>query len=354
MKKKAGPEFSGIKEIARRANVSIATVDRVIHKRSGVSIKTRDRINKIINELDYKPNLLARRLASRKKIKIATLIPMVSGETSFWEAPLRGIEQAEAELRQYGIKLEKSFFDQNDNASFIRQSKLILKSKPDGILLAPSLIEESIDFTNSCKQLNIPYVFINSDIPDQDSLCYFGPDLYRSGYLAGNLISYLIKKDDEILVVNISKEMDNRHHLLRKEEGFRAYFKDHNMSNKIIKADIPQIDIHSITKELSARLNANKKIKVIFVTNSRVSAVASFIAESRPDIILVGYDFLKENIEYLDKGIIDFLICQKPVEQAYLGVMALYQHLVLSGKVEQVYFMPIDIITKENYEFYRN
>ena len=354
MKKKSGTELSGIKEIARRANVSIATVDRVIHRRSGVSIKTRDKINKIIGELDYQPNLLARRLASRKKIRIATLIPMVSGETSFWEAPLRGIEQAEAELRQYGIKLEKNFFDQNDSASFIKQSKLILKNKPDGILLAPSFIEESIAFTNSCKQLDIPYVFINSDIPDQNSLCYIGPNLYRSGYLAGNLVSYLVENSDDILVVNISKEMDNRHHLLRKEEGFRAYFKDHNKNNKILKIDIRQIDHDSIEKGLSAQMKENRKIKVIFVTNSRVSAVANYLKVQGDNVLLVGYDFLKENIEYLDEGIIDFLICQKPVEQAYRGVMALYQHLVLSASVEEIYFMPIDIITKENYTFYRN
>jgi LacI family transcriptional regulator len=354
MKKKLTVELSGIKEIARRANVSIATVDRVIHKRPGVSGKTRDKINKIIADLDYRPNLLARSLASRRKIRIATLIPMVTGETSFWEAPLRGIEQAETELNQFGIKIEKNFFDQHDNDSFIKQTKLILKNKPDGILLAPSFIEESIAFTNSCKQLNIPYVFINSDIPDQESLCYIGPDLYRSGYLAANLVSYLIDKNDDILVINISKEADNRHHLLRKEEGFRAYFRDYNMNNNILKFDITQLDFNSIEKGLSEQLFENHKIRVIFVTNSRVSAVANYLKRAGNDVLLVGYDFLKENIEYLDDGVIDFLICQKPVEQAYRGVMALYQHLVLDTSIEGIYFMPIDIITKENYAFYRN
>jgi LacI family transcriptional regulator len=354
MKKKAGAELSGIKEIARRANVSIATVDRVIHKRSGVSIKTSDKINKIINELNYKPNLLARRLASRKVIRIATLIPMVTGDTSFWDAPLKGIDQAEAELKQYGITIEKNFYDQDDKSSFIRQSKHILKNKPDGILLAPSFIEESIAFTGSCRQLGIPYVFINSDIPDQQSLCYIGPDLFRSGYLAGNLVSYLVGKDDGILVVNISKELDNRHHLLRKEEGFRAYFHDHGIKNKIIKIDIRQMDHPSIEHLLADTLKENTNIRVIFVTNSRVSVVAHYLKNTGTDILLVGYDFLKENIEYLDEGVINFLICQKPVEQGYRGVMSLYQHLALSSSVDEIFFMPIDIITKENYQFYRN
>jgi LacI family transcriptional regulator len=354
MKKKPLTELSGIKEIARRANVSIATVDRVIHKRTGVSIKTRDKINKIITDLNYQPNLLARRLASRKIIRLATLIPKIGGESSFWEAPLRGIEQAERELRQMGIVIEKTFFDQEDNSSFIKQSKQILKSSPDGILLAPSFVEEAIEFTNQCRQQRIPFVFINSDIPEQKSLCYIGPDLYRSGYLAGNLISYLVPEDKEILITNVTKELEDRHHLFRKAEGLRAYFADHKKNNVIRTIDILQFDPKSIESALSQQLKNNKNIGVIFVTNSRVASVAHYLKQFSHEIILVGYDFLKENIDYLNEGVIDFLICQKPVEQAYRGVMSLYHHLVLSSTVEDIYLMPIDIITKENYAYYRN
>jgi LacI family transcriptional regulator len=354
MKRNPKNELSGIKEIARRANVSIATVDRVIHKRTGVSIKTRDKINKIISDLDYQPNLLARRLASRKTIRIATFIPKMSGESSFWEAPLRGIEQAENELRQLGIIIEKVFFDQEDAASFAHESKSILKNKPDGILIAPSFVDEAIEFTNRCKEVDIPYVFINSDIPHQQSLCYIGPDLYRSGYLAGNLISYLVEETDDVLIVNVTRELEDIHHLLRKEEGLKSYFNDQKRPNNIIRTDIPEFDAETIEKVLSTQLEQNKNIKVIFVTNSRVSGVARYLEKSGRDLVLVGYDFIKENIRYLEKGVIDFLICQKPVEQAYRGVMALYQHLVLSASVEEVYLMPIDIITKENYAYYRN
>lgn len=354
MKKTPPSELSGIKEIARRANVSIATVDRVIHKRTGVSLKTRDKINKIITDLDYQPNLLARRLALRKTIRIATLIPKIGGESSFWEAPLRGIEQAEAELRQMGIVVEKFFFDQEDKQSFITQSNELLKNNPDGILIAPSFVDEAIAFTDRCKELHIPFVYINSDIPGQKSLCYIGPDLYRSGYLAGNLISYLIKDNDDILIVNVIKENEDRHHLIRKEEGLRAYFQDHHKSNEIKRLDIKQFDAASINNALSNALNENKNIKVLFVTNSRVAAVANYLKEHQHDVLLVGYDFLKENIEYLNRGLIDFLICQKPVEQAYRGVMSLYQHLAFTATVEEIYLMPIDIITKENYVYYRN
>jgi len=346
--------LSGVKEIARRGNVSLATVDRVIHNRSGVASKTKKKIIDIIKELDYQPNLLARRLASRKIFHLVTFIPKVSPEeTTFWDAPLQGILKAEDQIQRYGIKVVKYFFDQNDKESFVKQTRLILKNKVDGILLAPSFIEESIKFTQSCRKLNIPYVFINSDIPDQENLCYFGPELYHSGYLAAHLINYLVR-EGKILVVNISKELKNNL-ILRKEEGFSAFFRENNISHDIIRNDIRKTDYSSIEKHLSKLLKDHQDITVIYVTNSRVSAVAHFLEKTgRTDILLIGYDFLAENIEYLKKGIIDFLICQKPQEQGYLGIMALYQYLVVGSVAENVHFMPIDIITRENYLFYRN
>ena len=345
----------GIKEIAKKANVSIGTVDRVIHGRPGVSKKTKEKIDAIINELGYQPNLIARRLASKKLIRIATLTPKVPGETAYWEVLLNGIKQAEAEIESYGVRIEQYFFDQNDKSSFDRQAAALLDSGVDGVVLTPIFIEESTRFTEACSAINVPCVFINSDIPHVDSLCYIGPNLYQSGYLAAHLINYLTQPNDKVLVLNISKELEHFHYTLRKEEGFRAYFQDNKKPMGIVKADIRKTDYESVKSEVSALLEAHRDIKVIFVTNSRVSTVAQFLKTlEQKAAIVVGYDFLPDNIEHLKQGTIDFLICQKPQEQAYRGVMALYQYLAFAAKVEEVTFMPIDIITRENYSSYRN
>ena len=108
-------------------------------------------------------------------------------------------------------------------------------------------------------------------------MSYIGPNLYHSGYLGAHLVSYLIKESDEILIVNISREIDNQHHLLKKEEGFRAYYQENNKTGNIIKLDIKDTDIKSIERDLSKAFNDHSSIKVVFVTNSRVSKVAQFI-----------------------------------------------------------------------------
>ena len=347
--------LTGIREIARLANVSIGTVDRVINNRIGVSPETKKNVLAIMLELDYQPNILARRLASKKVLKFAILIPSFSQETDFWKAPLKGIEIAESEIKQYGITIEKYFFDQNDKNSFIKQSENILKSNVDGILVAPIFVEESLKFSKSCNLLKIPCVFINSDIPNESRLSYIGPDLFHSGYLAAQLINYVVEEAGKILIINISKEINNYHHLLRKEDGFRAYFENNNKSNQIIKTDITQTDFNAVSADLTKVFATHSDIKGIFVTNSRVFSVAEFLEKSgNQNIALVGYDFLNASIEYLKKGTIDFLVCQQPQEQGYKGIMTLYQNLVLNIPVESTYFMPIDIITKENYLFYRN
>ena len=125
MKKEANEQMAGVKEIARRANVSIATVDRVIHNRTGVSEKTKNRINKIIGDLNYQPNLLARPLASRKVFDFAVLIPHISDESDYWSAPLQGIEKAAAELEQVRMNIHPFLFGQNEKESIICQVEML-------------------------------------------------------------------------------------------------------------------------------------------------------------------------------------------------------------------------------------
>ncbi|MFD1632117.1 substrate-binding domain-containing protein [Pseudopedobacter beijingensis] len=353
MKKKEEKELVGVKEIARRANVAIATVDRVINNRKGVSEKTKAKINAIIEELNYKPNILARRLASKETLMFAVLIPSVSKETDYWEAPLEGITQAQSEIVSYGIEIDKYFFDQNDTQSFLIESRKILDKKYHGILLAPMFAKESAEFVSECTRRSIPVVFINSDLPDTPSLCYIGPDLYHAGGLAAHLCGYLIEEEDRILIVNIS-EIDNHRHFLRKEEGFKDYFYESKKSNAILKLDIKETNYKAISKELRKIFNS-ERVNLVFVPNSRVFYVAKFFEEYEIDNVrLIGFEFLAKNIKYLKKGTIDFLICQKPIEQGYRGIMTLYQHCVLKNRVKKVHYMPIDIITKKNYKFYSN
>ncbi len=346
---------NGVKEIARRANVAIATVDRVIHNRTGVSAKTREKVQKVIADLDYQPNLLASRLASGKILTFAALIPSVTNETDFWDAPLRGIQRAEQEINQYGVRVESYFFSLKDPKSFTAQTTKILKAGIDGVVLSPSFISEAELFVAKCHKKGIPFVFIDSNLPDQPSLSYIGPPLFQSGYLAGRLCTYALKENSTLLMVNITKALDS-YTYKQIEKGFRAYFSDQQHSHPILRIDIQQTDFDSVEKRLREAFAETPTIDAVFVTNSRASLVARFLEgasfPSKP--LLIGYDLVRDNKPYLAKGTIDFLICHQPEDQGYRSVMALYQSLVFSTKIIEEYYMPIDIVTKENQAYYRN
>ena len=66
-------ETIGVKEIAKLANVSLATVDRVLHNRGRVSDDALKKVTAVMNQIDYKPNLIARTLGSNKNYRIVAL-----------------------------------------------------------------------------------------------------------------------------------------------------------------------------------------------------------------------------------------------------------------------------------------
>src|SRR5690606_7213032 len=139
-------------------------------------------------------------------------------ETDFWKAPLNGIRRAENMVKEYGVTIDLYFFDLNNRASFEEQGNRILDHEVDGILLAPSFIDEARQFTDRCHERKIPYVLIDSNIPHQEGLCYIGPHLFRSGYLGAQLMNFTLNTESEILIVNIAREMDDHNYLIEIEE----------------------------------------------------------------------------------------------------------------------------------------
>ncbi len=348
------PKLTGVKEIARRAGVSIGTVDRVIHNRKGVSEETSRKISQIIKEMKFQPNKMASLLASRTMLNLAVLIPKVSPETDYWNYPLSGIAQAAEEIKQFGITVDYFFYDLNSRTSFNKAAERLLKSVPRAILLAPSFVEESATMVKKIHERKIPVVFINSDLPRQPGLTYIGPELYQSGRLAAQITALSISGRDHIMVINISTDLETDHHLLKKEQGFRSYFREAKLRNRITTLNLSKTEVEAVEKSLLDALRLNPEVAAFFVTNSRVDIVAKILKRHKHSHLLVGYDFLKKNISYLIEGQIDFLICQRPKEQGYLAVMALYRHLFNMGSPKKAIYMPIDIITKENYQFYKS
>lgn len=282
-------------------------------------------------------------MASKKKSRIAVFLPKFE-KLEYWENQLNGVKKAGEDFGKFGIELHYFLYDY-DSISFQKMFAKVLDFECDGLLFSPIFHEESLVFLEAYKKRNIPVVMIDSDIKNEIPHFYVGQDAFKSGYLAGRLISFAEKNDRNILIVKIAREIDNTSIYLQRIKGFYAFFEDHP---KLTNFSFSEITINPDTTQLTLDMFENSSN--VFVPNSRAYIVAQFLEEHNlKGIRIIGYDLLKENVEYLNLGVIDFLINQNPEKQGYMGVEYLYKKNILHENLKDVHFMPLDIIVKENY-----
>jgi LacI family transcriptional regulator len=304
-------------------------------------------VNAIIKEYGYKKNIFASNLAFNKKFKFAVLLPD-NENIEYWQVPIVGIKKAAEELANFGVTIDYFFFEYN-TTSFNKIASKILKLDFNGLLFAPIFYKESVSFLNEFKKKNIPIVMIDSNIEDIEGIAYIGQDSYQSGYLGGKLISYGIKNNSNVLILEITRNVESTTRTnvyLQRIKGFYSYFKE--------KTHLPKFNFTEISIQYDSEnpltINMFDGIDCVFIPNSRVHIVAKFIQENNlQNIHLVGFDLLKNNIEFLNNGTIAFLINQKPEDQGYLGISHLYKKVVLKEPVIDRHYMPLEIIVQENY-----
>ena len=345
-----------IKDIAEKARVSVGTVDRVIHNRGEVSVSTKQKVQQIISELKYEPDILARTLASKKNHRIAVLIPMPSDDNEFWSGPLEGMKDAVGTIDHLGFNLKEFLYDQFDKASFREASSRFLTEATDALIFAPVFRNESEFLLSECRKSGIDVVLINSKLEHSECLCYIGQDSFVSGQLAGRLISCGLRREDALLVINIAAEKDNYQHITSREQGFIEFFSANDQWSGIhlIRKDVSKDSARAVGQCLAACLDEQPNIRGIFVTNSRVNLVGRYLASrGTGNIRLVGYDLITSNVQLMKERYIHYLISQKPRDQGYRAIMSFFDHRILHKEIEKVQYMPIDIISKENLAYYR-
>lgn len=343
-----------IKEIARIAGVSPGTVDRVIHGRSEVSADTHDRVMKIIEEFGYQPNLLARSLATKKTYKIAFIRPKHTKSNPYWLQSLEGIKKAVAEFGPFGFKLLNFEFDSTDERSFKEISRQALENSPDGVILVPFFIKESHLFLDECERSDIPYCFLDSCLKDRNYLSFVGQDGFQSGYVAAKLMNYMLTDPAKVLIVNISSSFGNTNMLYQRVQGFRHYFES-DPKHKRVEIFQREIPDSSDPKQINFDKGIIEELGIqgVYIPNSRSYIVAQLLEKHHLDNLpVIGYDLIPQNIKLLQSQYIDFLIGQRPQKQAFKVVSTLFEHLVLKKEVTKDNFSPIDIITRENLDYY--
>jgi LacI family transcriptional regulator len=341
-----------IKDIARLAGVSAGTVDRVLHNRGRVSEEALKKITAVMEQIDYKPNLIARTLGSNKKYSIAVLFPDPALDP-YWEQANTGIRLAQNEWSQYGVTVDLFLFDLLDKDSFQKTCQKVIEAAPDGIVAAPIFYHESLPVFQLFKDKEIPYVLFNTNIPEVQPMSFIGQNLYESGRVGAELMNIGQKEPGTFAVLHIDEDIHDSVHLLEKEKGFRDFFTERN------KAGFKIIDFILNPKDESFKgklrdLFSDAGLKGVFVSTSKGTSVAASLLKEygKRDIRLIGYDLLEDNMKYLKEGYIDFLINQNPKRQVTLGISHLINHLMFKRNAPSTDLFPLEVITIENLNSY--
>jgi len=161
------------------------------------------------------------------------------------------------------------------------------------------------------------------------------------------------------VVAHVAEDIANSVHITQKERGFRDYFAQlpaapEGQAYTIVSIDLPQPADPQFARQLSRLLDDDAlHLKGIFVSTSKAYEIAPYLqAYHREDIRLIGYDLLEKNTRFMNEGVIDFLINQNPRKQGYRGLYALADLLVFKKEVAPVRYLPLDIVTKENLQYY--
>jgi LacI family transcriptional regulator len=341
--------MTSLRDIALRARVSTGTVDRVLHDRGRVAPATKTRVQRILRASGYRPNIYARNLSLGKTFRFAVVLPRPGQDSGNWHHPHLGIRKAVRELEAYRVAAVCFPFDRYSDRSFERAMTAALRSRPDGILLAPVRTEAAAKILRGNGLP--PYALVDSSLPRSGALTTIMQDARQSGLLASHLMRIIVPEADSVAIVRV---LPADYHIEERIAGFREGI-GQGRSVSIIDVESGSGGV-PFRVALEGPLRAERHPRGIYVSNAWTHAVARAVRALIPGkaLCVVGYDLVRENSILLRNGGIDFLISQRPATQGYEGMLSLYRHVVLGRRVPEQVRVPLDILTRDNLAYYHD
>ncbi len=151
-----------IKQVAHEAGVSIQTVSRVLNNRPDVSQETRQRVQKIIDNLSYQPYAIARGLATKRTY---TLGLIASDFADYWFAQVVTGAEAEAHKHGYFFMLASTESNPQDEPKFLR---LLTERHVEGILFVRANCPSDLDHLRNLQYSGVPVVSTGFYLPNSE------------------------------------------------------------------------------------------------------------------------------------------------------------------------------------------
>jgi LacI family transcriptional regulator len=287
-----------IYEVAKKAGVAISTVSRVLNDSPNVSEETKEKVQKAIDELNFRPQVSARKLASKEPQILAVAVP--SFTTPFFNELLKGIKD---EIRKMDLDIILYNTGSKDPEEAV--INFFDRGTADALVLLSIDVSETVH--KHLQSTHIPIVLVNSA---HESYNYYVLNDYKGGYMAGE---HLVKQGYERMGM-ITTPVETRSSTER-ERGFKDALRNFKMpidKDLFVTGDTTK---HAGFTEESG-FEAIYKYKemgkfpdALFCTND-TQALGALHALSKlgmrvpEDIAIMGYDNIKLS-KYLDLTTMD-------------------------------------------------
>ena len=299
-----------IYEVAKEANVSLATVSRVINGSSVVKQDTKNRVEEAIKKLGYRPNAIAQGLALSKTTTVGLIVPSTS--ISFSGRMINGLCDV-AKIYDYSVHLHTITEGVTDIKEIIDD---VIKARVDGVIIYAD--KDLDDSTKLLEEYNIPMVVMGNKI-SSDSICSVYFDYQKAVYDLCE--SYLAKGIDDIAVLQDhrndvvsdaiyrgAKEAFAKHG--KEYEGYITVSKDNRSTYKFLKSYFKthkhQVFIANRDSQALAALNAATGNGIAVPEDMELICMneSKYTSSVRPEISAF-------NVPYYDLGAISMRLMTK-------------------------------------------
>lgn len=290
-----------IQDIADALGVSKSTVSRVISGKGRIGDQTRDRVLKYIDDINYRPNSIAKGFSESKTYNIGVVLPMDKHlvEIPYFQACLLGISQALTEM-DYDVLVVTTLEDDIPNLKRIVENR-----KVDGIIVTRLLVNDLQ--VNYLESVGIPYLVIGA--PDREGLTYIDSNNRQA---CMEMTSSLLKTGYQkaALLLGSSTHVVNQH----RAEGFKEAY---------LAAEIPFDDTRTYFD-----LNETEDIDL---------AVDQLMSEGM-ELIICGDD-------YICTRVLSYRESQRRLKRKDIQVASFYNSQVLESLHANIPVVDFDIIS---------
>ncbi|WP_332628555.1 LacI family DNA-binding transcriptional regulator [Halalkalibacter flavus] len=209
-----------IKDVAKKAGVSVTTVSRVINNRGYIGKETRKKVEKAMADINYSPNQIARALQKSQSYLLGVIVP--DSEHPFFAELIKNIELY-AYKNNYKLLLCNSLDEAEKETNYIG---MLRENRVDGIIMCSQTLD-----VEEYRKVDLPIVsfdrIMSNDIP------YVGSDNFNGGRVATkHLIESGCKK-----LLHLSGPLDLDMLPNRRSDAFKLVCMEHDIPYKIIEEE---------------------------------------------------------------------------------------------------------------------